>query len=331
MYNGTSKSLLTALFALAAAIAAPYVVYPVFLMNALILALFAAAFNLMFGYTGLLSFGHAAFYGTGAYVAAALLKFSGTSTAVAMIGAVAASMTIGCVMGVLAVRRRGIYFSMITLALSEIIHFIVIQWRAAGGEDGLQGVPRGSLFGIQLDDSLQLYYVVLLAVVLSLLLMYRIINSPFGVVLSAIRENEQRAVSLGYSPNWYLVVAFVLSAGLAGLAGALKTLVFQFATLGDLSWYTSGLAVLASLIGGIGTFFGPMVGGLFLSLLQSLLAESGEWVTLIMGLIFIACIHFLRDGMVPKFESLWRAKPSNRSLSGQLPSATPPASTNLAE
>ncbi len=297
MSEQTSRAVAVGLVSLAM-IAAPAFVYPVFVMNALVMALLASSFNLMFGYTGLLSFGHAAFYGIGSYGAAVLLKEAGWPMPLAVMGAVIASMVAGFVIGSLAVRRRGIYFAMITLALAEIVHFGIVQWPAAGGENGLQDVPRGSLFGLDLARSSTLYYVVLAIVAAALFLTYRIIHSPFGRVLHAIRDNEPRAVSLGYSVDRYLLLAMILSAGLAGLAGSIKTLIFQFATLNDVHWGTSGLAVLACLIGGTGTFWGPIIGGVVLSLLYSLLAESGEWVSLILGLIFILCVHLFRDGIM---------------------------------
>ncbi|MDB5592027.1 branched-chain amino acid ABC transporter permease [Enterovirga sp.] len=311
MSEQTSRAAALVVLALAM-IAAPAFIYPVFVMNAMVMALLAASFNLVFGYTGLLSFGHAAFYGIGSYGAAVLLKDSGWPMPLAMVGAVVAAMVAGFVIGGLAIRRRGIYFAMITLALAEIVHFGIVQWPAAGGENGLQGVPRGSLLWLDLGSSTTLYYVVLVVITAALALTYRIIHSPFGRILHAIRDNEPRAVSLGYSVDRYLLLAMVLSAGLAGLAGALKTLIFQFATLNDVHWGTSGLAVLACLIGGTGTFWGPIIGGVILSLLYSLLAESGEWVSLILGIIFVVCVHLFRDGIVGRA----------RAAAGRLKAAT---------
>ena len=291
--KNVSLALAAALFILA-----PFAIYPVFLMEALTMALFAAAFNLIFGYSGLLSFGHAAFYGVGAYATAFLLKDHGTSVEVALLASVAVSAALGAAIGALALRRRGIYYSMVTLALAEVIYFVALRWPATGGENGLQGVPRGTLFGLlDLNKTVTLYFVVLVIVLASLALIHRIIHSPFGMVLRGFSDNEQRTLSLGYEVRHHLLLAMTLSAALAGLAGALKVLVFQFATLSDLSWHMSGMVVLACLIGGSGTFWGPVVGGLAIALLHSLLAESGNWVTLIQGLIFIACVHLFRDGI----------------------------------
>ena len=296
--NRNSKYLVLTVSA-AALLLAPFVIYPVFLMEALTMALFAAAFNLVFGYSGLLSFGHAAFYGVAAYATAFFMKDLGYPVEVALLGAVAIAATLGAAFAALALRRRGIYFSMVTLALAEVIHFIAVRWPATGGENGLQGVPRGTLLGVlDLNRTIVLYFVVLVVVLAALALIYRIIHSPFGMVLRAFNGSEQRTLSLGYEVQQHLVIVMTLSAALAGLAGGLKVLVFQFATLADVSWHMSGLVVLACLIGGTGTFWGPVVGGAVIALLHSLLAESGNWVTLIQGVIFIACVHFFRAGMV---------------------------------
>lgn len=294
----------------AVALAAPFAVYPVFLMHGLVMALFATSFNMLFGYAGLLSFGHAAFFGTAAYVASVLLKEYGLTTEIALAGAVSVSMFLGLVMGVLSIRRRGIYFAMVTLALAEVVHFLAQRIPGTGGENGYQGVPRGLLFGVvDLNSTLHLYFFVLLAVTVGLLIAYRALQSPFGMVLRGFRDNEQRVVSLGYRVNVHLLLAMVLSAGLAGLAGALKALIFQLAALSDLSWHSSGLVVLACLIGGVGTFAGPIIGGMALALIFSVLAEAGEWATLITGLIFIACVLLFRQGLMgslPKLASALR-------------------------
>lgn len=301
--------------ALGAFIVAPFMIYPVFLMEALTMALFAAAFNLIFGYSGLLSFGHAAFYGLGAYATAFLVKDYGFSLEFAIIAAVSMSALLGAAFGALALRLRGIYFAMVTLALAEIVFFMALRWPATGGEDGLQGVPRGHLFGfLDLNHTLTLYYVVLVTVLLALAFIYRVINSPFGMVLRGFSDSEQRTLSLGYEVQQHLLLAMVISASIAGLAGSLKVIVFQFATLSDLSWHMSGLVVLACLIGGIGTFWGPVVGGLALALLHSLLAESGSWVTLIQGFIFIACVHFFREGIVGTIEKFRNSRSVSRLM-----------------
>lgn len=296
--RNTQNRLLLLLFVGVLAVA-PLAIYPVFLMEALTMALFAASFNLVFGYSGLLSFGHAAFYGVSAYATAFLVKDHGFSTELALLSAVAISGALGALFGLLALKRRGIYFSMVTLALAEVIYFIALRWPATGGEDGLQGVPRGALFGwLELNDTTTLYYVLLVIVLAALALIHRIIHSPFGLVLRGFCDSEQRTLSLGYEVQQHLMVVMTLSAALAGLAGGLKVLVFQFATLSDLSWHLSGLVVLACLIGGTGTFWGPILGGIAIALLHSLLAESGSWVTLIQGIIFIACVQFFREGFV---------------------------------
>jgi branched-chain amino acid transport system permease protein len=296
--KNTQNRLLLLLFVGVLAVA-PLAIYPVFLMEALTMALFAASFNLVFGYSGLLSFGHAAFYGVSAYATAFLIKDHGFSTELALLTAVAISGALGALFGLLALKRRGIYFSMVTLALAEVIYFIALRWPATGGEEGLQGVPRGALFGwLELNDTMTLYYVLLVMVLAALALIHRIIHSPFGLVLRGFCDSEQRTLSLGYEVQQHLMVVMTLSAALAGLAGGLKVLVFQFATLSDLSWHLSGLVVLACLIGGTGTFWGPILGGIAIALLHSLLAESGSWVTLIQGVIFIACVQFFREGFV---------------------------------
>ena len=298
MMKNTQNRLLLLLFVGVLAVA-PLAIYPVFLMEALTMALFAASFNLVFGYSGLLSFGHAAFYGVSAYATAFLIKDHGFSTELALLTAVAISGALGALFGLLALKRRGIYFSMVTLALAEVIYFIALRWPATGGEDGLQGVPRGALFGwLELNDTMTLYYVLLVMVLAALALIHRIIHSPFGLVLRGFCDSEQRTLSLGYEVQQHLMVVMTLSAALAGLAGGLKVLVFQFVTLSDLSWHLSGLVVLACLIGGTGTFWGPILGGIAIALLHSLLAESGSWVTLIQGVIFIACVQFFREGFV---------------------------------
>ncbi len=288
------------LFLLLLALAAPRVIYPVFLMKALCFALFACAFNLLLGFTGLLSFGHAAFLGTAGYAAGQALKVWGFTPELGLLFGTATAAVIGYGVGSLAIRRQGIYFAMITLALAQMIYFFYLQAKFTGGEDGLQGVPRGKLFGLlSLENDLLLYYVVLAVFVGGFCLIQRIIHSPFGQLLQAIRENEPRAISLGYEVDQYKLLAFVLSAALSGLAGATKTLVFGFETLTDVHWHTSGEVVLMTLLGGMGTVFGPVVGAFIIVALQNELADKvGSWVTVIMGVIFVVCVLAFRRGIV---------------------------------
>ncbi|HZX27192.1 MAG TPA: branched-chain amino acid ABC transporter permease, partial [Telluria sp.] len=292
---------------LALALAAPFVGYPVFLMKLLCFALFACAFNLLIGFTGLLSFGHAAFFGTAGYVAGHLLRNVGLTPELGILGGVAASAVLGAVIGGLAIRRQGIYFSMITLALAQMVYFLCLRLPYTGGEDGLQGVPRGKLFGLlNLENDLTLYYVVLAIAVAGFALIVRIVHSPFGQVLKAIKENEPRAISLGYDVNRYKLLAFVLSAALAGLAGSTKTVVLGFETLTDVLWTMSGSVILMTLVGGMGTLVGPIIGAMLIIALENKLGDVGtalynrtqvEWfntlgesVTMVTGLIFIACV-----------------------------------------
>ena len=285
---------------LAALLAAPFVVYPVLMMKVLCFALFACAFNLLLGFTGLLSFGHAAFLGTAAYTTGYAMTHLPVTPEVALILGTLAAAALGVVFGGLAIRRQGIYFAMITLALAQMVYFFCLQAPFTGGEDGLQGVPRGVLFGIlDLRDDLMMYYFVLAVFVAGFLIIYRTIHSPFGQVLKAIRENESRALSLGYDVDRYKLVAFVLSAALAGLAGATKTLVLGFATLTDVHWATSGEVVLMTLVGGVGTVLGPIAGAVIIVVLQNELADKvGSWVTVIMGAIFVATVLAFRRGVV---------------------------------
>jgi len=293
---------------LALGIAAPAVVYPVLVMKVLCFALFACAFNLLIGYTGLLSFGHAAFLGTAGYVAGYAIKVWGFPPELGLLAGTLASAALGWVFGILAIRRAGIYFAMITLALAQMMYFFFLQAPFTGGEDGLQGVPRGKLLGfIDLADDIKLYYVVLAIFVFAFWLIHRTIHSPFGQVLKAIRENEARAISLGYDVAKYKLLAFVLSAGLAGLAGATKMLVFRFATLTDAHWHTSGEVVLMTLLGGMGTVFGPVVGAATIVTLQNELADKvGSLVTVIMGSIFVICVLAFRRGIVGELVALYR-------------------------
>ena len=295
-------------FLLALMLVAPAVVYPVLVMKILCFALFACAFNLLIGYTGLLSFGHAVFLGTAGYVAGHSIKVWGFPPELGLIFAALAAAALGWVIGSLAIRRSGIYFAMITLALAQMMYFFFLQAPFTGGEDGLQDVPRGKLLGVvDLADDYNLYYFVLAIFVFAFWLIHRTIHSPFGQVLKAIRENEARAISLGYDVAKYKLLAFVLSAGLAGLAGATKTLVFRFATLTDAHWHTSGEVVLMTLLGGMGTVFGPVVGAAPIVTLQNELADKvGSLVTVIMGAIFVVCVLAFRRGIVGELGALYR-------------------------
>ncbi len=278
---------------------APLFVYPIFLMKVLCFALFASAFNLLIGYVGLVSFGHAAFFGGAAYITGHTAKVWGFPPELAILAGTAAAALLGLGFGLLAIRRQGIYFAMITLALAQMIFFVSLQAPFTGGEDGIQAVPRGVMFGfLDLGDIETLYFVVLAIFLGGFLLIYRIIHSPFGHVLRAIRENEPRAVSLGYKVDHYKLLAFVLSAALAGLAGGTKTIVFQLASLTDVHWTMSGEVILMTLLGGLGTVFGPAVGALVLVSLQNYLAQIGSWVTVVQGTIFVICVLTFRRGII---------------------------------
>lgn len=301
-------------------LAAPLYAYPVFLMKLLCFALFACAFNLLIGFTGLLSFGHAAFFGSAGYVTGHLLAVSGLPTALGIVLGVAASSLLGLLIGALAIRRQGIYFSMITLALAQMVYFAALRSPLTHGEDGLQGVSRGQLFGLDLSNDVTMYYVVLAIAVAGFALIVRIVHSPFGQVLKAIKDNEPRAVSLGYEVDRYKLLAFVLSAGLAGLAGATKTVVLGFATLTDVHWTMSGLVVLMTLVGGMGTMAGPVLGAFLVVALENKLGEVGSWlaersgvawfaglgesVGMVTGLIFIVCVLLFRRGIVGEIAAL---------------------------
>jgi branched-chain amino acid transport system permease protein len=278
---------------------APYVVYPVFLMKALCFALFACAFNLLIGYAGLVSFGHALYFGWAGYLAAYAAKAWHLPPELAIAIGTATAAVLGVIAGSIAIRRQGIYFAMITLALAQMMYFFALRAPFTGGEDGIQAVPRGRLFGVlDLSDDIKMYGVVVVVVLAAFMLVYRIVNSPFGEVLKAIRENEQRAVSLGYRTDRYKLVAFVLSAALAGLAGSLKALVFQLASLTDVHWTMSGEVVLITLVGGLGTMFGPVVGAFLIIALENYLAPFGQWVLVIQGVIFVTCVLVFRRGIV---------------------------------
>jgi len=300
-----------AVFAAALAVAPFLGFYPVFLMQALCFALFACAFNLLIGFGGLLSFGHAMFLGSAGYVSAHAAKHWGVTPEIAILAGTAAACVLGIVTGALAIRRQGIYFAMITLALAQMIFFYCLQTPFTGGEDGIQSVPRGRLFGvIDLTQPLAMYYTVLAIFAGGFLLIYRTIHSPFGQVLQAIRENEPRAISLGYDAERYKLLAFVLSATLAGLAGATKAIVFQLASLTDVHWTMSGEVVLMTLLGGMGTIFGPVVGAFVIIGLQNYLAGFGEWVTVITGVIFVVCVLAFRRGIVGELAAWWARRKS---------------------
>ena len=290
-----------------AGLAAPFLVYPVFAMKILCLALFACAFNLLLGYTGLLSFGHAAFLGIAGYVTGHTVKVLGFQPELGILAGAAAAAALGYVIGSLAIRRSGIYFAMITLALAQMVYFMSLQMPFTGGEDGLQGVPRGKLFGmIDLMEPLYMYYFVFAIFLSGFWVIYRTIHSPFGQVLKAIRENEPRAISLGYDVDKYKLTAFVLSAALSGLAGATKTMVFQLASLTDVHWHTSGEVVLMTLLGGMGTVFGPVIGAIVVVGLQNYGANIGEWVIVITGTIFVLCVLAFRRGIVGEIAVLFK-------------------------
>ena len=284
--------------------------YPVFVMKLLCFALFACAFNLLLGFTGLLSFGHAAFFGFSAYVTGWFVKSQGWTPELAILAGVVAAVLLGLVFGAIAIRRQGIYFAMITLALAQMVFFVCLQAPFTGGEDGLQGVQRGKLFGLlPLASDTSMYYLVVAVFVACFLGISRIVTSPFGQVLKMIRENEPRAISLGYEVDRYKLLAFVLSAGLTGLAGGLKTLVMGFATLSDVHWSMSGEVILMSLLGGVGTFFGPVFGAGIVIALQNLLADKvGAWVTVIIGAIFVLCVLAFRKGVVGEVQAYFERR-----------------------
>jgi branched-chain amino acid transport system permease protein len=305
-----SRLLLIALF-LILAVAAPFGIYPVFLMKALCFALFAVAFNLLLGYAGLLSFGHAAFFGMASYVCGHAMTRWGTTPELAILAGTAAAGAMGLVFGYIAIRRQGIYFAMVTLALAQMVYFFCLQAPFTHGEDGIQAIPRGSLFGIiPLDEPHTLYYFVLAVFAGGCAIVWRTVHSPFGQVLRAIRENEPRAISLGYRTKHYKLLAFVLSASLAGLAGATKALVFQLASLTDVHWHTSGEVVLMTLLGGMGTVLGPIAGAFVVVMIENKFADAGDWVTILQGLIFVAVVLLFRKGIVGEAIDWWHRRRS---------------------
>ena len=307
MTNRASANANIALYALllAAALAAPFFLYPQFVMRGLCFALFAAAFNLLIGYVGLLSFGHAAYFGFAAYVTGHTVKFWGIGPEIGILLGALSAAGLGLVFGGLAIRRQGIYFAMITLALAQMLYFFCVQAPFTHGEDGIQAIPHGYLFGfIDLNDSLTMYYFVLVMFVICFLIIQRTIHSPFGQTLKAIRENEPRAISLGYNADRYKLMAFVISAALAGVAGSLFALVFQIATLNNVHWHTSGEVVLMTLLGGMGTVLGPMVGAFLVAGIQQYLAAFGALVSIFQGIIFVFCVLLFRRGIVGEIIAL---------------------------
>ncbi|WP_337875136.1 branched-chain amino acid ABC transporter permease [Elioraea sp.] len=303
-----ARSQRIAFLVMAALIAtAPFLLYPVFLMKVLCFALFATAFNLLLGFVGLLSFGHAAYFGMGSYISAHAAKVWGLTPELAILAGGLVAAGLGTAFGWLAIRRAGIYFAMITLALAQMVYFFCVQAPFTGGEDGIQAVPRGRLFGlIDLGNDFVLYWVVAAIFLAGFLFVWRVVHSPFGQVLKAIRDNEPRAVSLGYRVETYKLIAFVLSAALAGIAGGTKAIVFQIATLTDVNWPMSGEAVLMTLLGGIGTMFGPSVGALVIITMQNELAQIGAWVTVVQGAIFVACVLAFRRGIIGELQAKLR-------------------------
>ncbi|WP_454685418.1 branched-chain amino acid ABC transporter permease [Ancylobacter moscoviensis] len=328
MLSGTTaRYILAAAFAILA-IAAPFLFYPTFAMKLLCFALFAVAFNLLIGFTGLLSFGHAAFFGTGGYIAAYTAKVWGLTPELAILTGMAASALFGVAIGFLAIRRKGIYFAMVTLALSQMVFFLYLQASFTGGEDGLQGVPRGHLFGlIDLNQPLAVYYTVLGIFLTGFFIAWRVVHSPYGQVLKAIREHEPRAISLGYDVDRYKLIVFVISATLAGMAGGTKAIVFQLASLTDVTWQTSGQVVLMTLLGGIGTMLGPVVGAFIVVSLENYLALYSLPVPVVVGAVFVACVLLFRRGIVGEIEHLLRRK-ANRGAEDRAPAragSPPPA------
>ncbi|UFN50723.1 branched-chain amino acid ABC transporter permease [Roseomonas sp. OT10] len=294
---------------LALLVVGPFVLYPVFLMKVLCFALFACAFNLLIGYVGLLSFGHAMFFGMGGYVTAHAAKEWGLTPEIAILAGTAVGALLGVVAGWIAIRRQGIYFAMVTLALSQMVYFFCLQAPFTHGEDGIQSVPRGRLLGVvDLGPDMAMYWVVAAVFLIGFLLIHRTVHSPFGQVMKAIRENEPRATSLGYRTDDYKLVAFIISAALAGAAGGTKALVFGIATLTDVHWTMSGEVVLMTLLGGLGTLFGPVVGAAVIVSMQNYLAQFGAWVTVIQGAIFVACVIAFRAGIVGEVGKLLKVR-----------------------
>jgi branched-chain amino acid transport system permease protein len=303
--NGALHQRIGIVLIVAAFMAAPIFFYPIFMMKVMCFALFACAFNLLIGFGGLLSFGHAMFLGTAGYASAHAAKVWGFTPELAILFGTACAALLGCLVGALAIRRQGIYFAMITLALAQMVFFFSVQAPFTGGEDGIQAVPRGHLFGfIDLSNVYAMYTLVLVIFLGGFLLIYRIVHSPFGQVLKAIRENESRAISLGYDVDRYKLLAFVLSATLAGLAGATKAIVFQLASLTDVHWTMSGEVVLMTLVGGLGTIFGPVVGAAIIVTMENYLSQLGSWVTVVQGAVFVVCVLAFRRGVIGELARL---------------------------
>jgi branched-chain amino acid transport system permease protein len=309
-FMGLTRAQLAAFLVMVAfVVVSPFFLYPVFLMKVLCFALFACAFNLLIGYVGLLSFGHAAYFGMGGYLAGHAAKVWGFTPEVSILIGGLVGAALGAVFGWIAIRRQGIYFAMITLALAQMVYFFCVQIPFTGGEDGIQSIPRGRLFGIiPLSTDISMYWVTAVIFLLGFLLVLRIVHSPFGMVLKSVRENEPRAISLGYRTDDYKLVAFILSAGLSGVAGGLKSIVFGIATLTDVFWTMSGEVVLMSLVGGLGTIFGPVVGAAVIITMQNYLAEFGAWVTVIQGAIFVLCVLAFRRGVVGEIGNWLRVR-----------------------
>ncbi|ETR78302.1 ABC transporter permease [Afipia sp. P52-10] len=320
-----SWKMLVVIAALLAALAAPFVVYPVLLMTILCFVIFASSFNLLLGYAGLLCFGHAMFFGGAAYITGHILKTTAVPLEVGILGGVAASALLGLVIGWLSIRRQGIQFAMITLAFAQFVYFILLQAEFTGGENGMQGIPRSALFGlIDVRNNFNYYYVVLAISAAAIFAFYRVVHSPFGEVLKAIRDNEARVESLGFDPEKFKLVAFTLSAAMAGLAGGLKATVFQFATLTDVSWQVSGEVILMTLLGGLGTLTGPMFGAAIIILMNDYLAGFGEWALIAQGCILLIVIVFFRRGFVGELSALG-AYLTRRKAQGGAGSAAAPA------
>ena len=319
MNTMTERQRTIALFSvlIAAGCVAPFVLYPTFLMKLLCFALFACAFNLLLGFAGLLSFGHAAFFGGSAYITGYLCRDLGLSPELGLLAGAAFGGVLGALFGMLAIRREGIYFAMITLGLAQLVYFVALQMPFTGGEDGMQGIPRGKLFGVvDLNDNIAMYFFVFAVFLAGFWLIHRTIHSPFGQILKAIRDNEPRAISLGYDVARFKLLAFVISASLAGLAGSMKSLVFQLASLADVHWHTSGQVVLMTLLGGLGTILGPVAGAFTIVSLENLLADKvGSWVTVIMGAIFVVCVLLFRRGVVGEIGALFGKKPAAKHSS----------------
>ena len=305
MQRPRNRDMLVFVALLALAALAPLAIYPLFLMNVLCFALFACAFNLLIGYVGLLSFGHAMFFGFAAYVSGYAVKILGWPTEAGILAGTAVAAGMGLVAGAITIRRQGIYFAMVTLALAQMVFFFCLQAKFTGGEDGIQAIPRRPLFGLlEITSDFVFYYVVLVIFAIGFLIIHRTIHSPFGQVLKAIRENEARAISLGYAVNRFKLIAFVLSAALSGLAGATKAIVFQLASLTDVTWQMSGEVVLMTLVGGLGTVFGPIVGAGIIVAMQNYLSGFGEWVLVIQGGIFVITVLLFRRGIVGEILAL---------------------------